>query len=159
MLFFINFVMGLVLFPLALVFGKPVRMRLARAYLPAEVSSVFPLAGLTPVFEFVAWGWYLRALKKHRIAGTAFLCWMFTHDTTDDTTRFHEALHIVQQSMFAPLLVGLVYLLDLLMYAPFQRWFKPRSVIRISTVEKVVYTVTGQDTQLRAESTTKGQTS
>ena len=51
----------------------------------------------------------------------------------------------MQQSVASPVLIGLVYLLDLVVFWPWRKWFKDGEARKVSTVEVIAYRVTGQD--------------
>jgi len=146
MFILLNVALSIVLFPLALIFGRPQKVMLCRRVVDERVNKAFPISSWTPFIDFVPWGWFQKVMIKRGVGAVTFLCWVYFRPWEQrKVLEFHEAIHVIQQSVVSPVIVGLAYLTDLIVYLPFRKWFKPEELLRASTVEKVAYRVAGQD--------------
>lgn len=150
MFMWLNVLLGFLCVPIALIFGCPKRIKLVSSFVSEEVVKTFPVSSRTPLIWIEPWGWYRRIMEKKKFKAQAALNLVIVR-LEEPETLFHECIHVIQVSVLSPVPVVLAYALDLLIYAPFHRWFRKGAMFRISTVEKIAYTVTGQDDQLRRE--------
>lgn len=151
MFFWLTALLTIIVFPFTIIIGRPERVTTVRASTPHWFSSHFPLARLTPIVEINPWPWFQKHMAGRRIAGYAFLGFVVMNDDHDEnsTVFFHECVHITHQSAVSPILYGLVYALDLLMYWPFSRWFTQRAYLRIPVGEAVAYRVANKTEHLK----------
>jgi hypothetical protein len=123
--------------PFALAFGRPVAHRPAGSMLPWAAREMFPWSSMTPVIEVDPWPWFLRYMDRRGIRGYAFLGWVAFGSEATDTTRVHEAIHVVHQSVVSVPVFAVAYILDWLVFLPWRAWF-PRGHWRRAPVAEVV---------------------
>lgn len=145
MLMPVNVLISLILFPFVLIVGYPRKIGLCKSLLMYDVGKKFPVSSRTPIFYIKPWAWYQDWLTKKGIGAQAFACFIVQGENANERTLFHEAIHIIQQSMFTPFVVLLSYLFDLLMYAPFKSWYTENTWRKIPVVEMTARAVTAQD--------------
>jgi hypothetical protein len=131
----------LVLFPFTLPFGRPKKLTTSGAYLTSELRKRFPWSSKTPMVAISPWPWFTRFMERKGVAAYTFASFIaFRLDRR--STAVHEAIHVTHQSVISPVLYGLAYLLDWLVFAPFKNYFPEGEYKRAPVAEKVAYFVT-----------------
>jgi hypothetical protein len=146
MFFWLTALLTFLVFPLALIVGKPVRITTVKALTPHDFHKKFPLSRLTPIIWMKPWPWFEKHMVN-RINAYAFLGLIIVHNE-QESTIFHEAIHVTHQSIFSPILYAAVYVLDWLMYAPFHSWFRKGAWRRVPVGETVAYRIANDDPHL-----------
>ena len=146
MFFWLTALLTFVLFPLALIVGKPVRVTTVKALTPEDFHKHFPLARLTPIIWIEPWMWFEKHMIN-RINAYAFLGWIIVHNDRQ-TTIFHEAIHVTHQSVLSPIFYAVIYVLDWIAFLPFRRWFRKGAFRRIPVGETVAYRIANKDPHL-----------
>ena len=141
MLMFINVIISIVALPILLIFGKPKKVRFAKHYLSPRLNKRFRICKWTPVLELESRDWFARIQENSHIAANAVLCFMIYRKEFKDNSKtlMHETIHIIQQSYFTPILVGLVYAIDVFIFLPFQQWYPENYIMKISVIERLAY--------------------
>ena len=146
MFFWLTAILTFLLLPFALIIGKPTKLTTVKALTPKDFHSRFKLSRLTPVVWIEPWSWVSKKMKG-RANAFAFLGMIVMNNDHPDVV-FHECIHVAHQSVFSPILYGLVYALDLLMYFPFRHWFRDRAYMRIPVGETVAYRIANKSKHL-----------
>ena len=144
MFIWLNVIFTLAFLPIALIFGKFNRVGICKDAVSDKVNEAFPVSKWTPYIDLEPRGWVMLWMKGRGIGGMACLGYVFVQQR-HELVIFHECVHVMQQSVASPVLIGLVYLLDLVVFWPWRKWFKDGEARKVSTVEVIAYRVTGQD--------------
>lgn len=146
MLMPINVLLSIVLLPFTLIVARPRKVRLCKQLLlDKTLVKEFPVASRTPILILKPWGWYQKWMLKKKIGAQAFGCFVVKGENANETTLFHEAVHVMQQSIFTPILVGLSFLLDVLMYLPFRKRYQDFTWRKIPVVEMTARNLADQE--------------
>ena len=146
MFIWLNVLLSVVFLPISLFFGRPQKIMFCKNVVDEKTRNVFPVSSLTPFIDFVPWGWMQKLMAKRGIEAVTCLCYVYFRPWKQrETLEFHEAVHVMQQSAVSPILVGLAYLLDMIVFWQWRSWFHKSEMLRVSTVERVAYRVTGQE--------------
>jgi len=127
-------------FPIFLFFAKNPKAMLAKKWLPDEINKAFPVSSRTPIFVTEPREWLGKFMDKIGISGWAFLG-VICLRTDDARVKRHECVHIVQQSCFSPLLVGLIYLQEIGVFIPFRKYWPKGHWKYTPVLEKVAYKI------------------
>ena len=150
------------LFPLLLIWGRwPHQWGWLRNFLPRGVRDNHWHAEAAYI-EMKARPWWSKKMRKWGVAGQTFLCFVLLEETfwarargsafwdaeadeqdrataAFDKLQRHEAVHILQQSMFTPLLVLLVWAVDTLIFKAYQSYFPNGQWKYVAVWEVIAY--------------------
>lgn len=127
MWFWLIYLLTIVAAPIALLFGRPVRVSTVRATIVdfmdgrAKGTSVireFKLSSLSPYVEIHLWPWTRWALPRGIVA-MSLLGYAISREDMEERTRFHEAIHTIQQAshpFFGPLGAAITYAFDTMQF-------------------------------------------
>ncbi len=129
--------------PLMLVFGRPRAVTTTRGFVTADVAAHFPVSSRTPVVWIQPWPWLRRRMDTpgRVVHAWTWGCFVIL-GTPGRWTEAHECVHVIQTSCVGPLL-GVSYVLDLVVCAPWRRWFPPYRTQHMVAAEHVARIVTG----------------